>query len=94
MNLLDIEKAAEQALQAAIDHEGIINSIATMTGILPQVSLIEKSLPIGVALLQFAEQETGKPPLDILKDFLDHMLQYGRSIAGTSPAPAPATQGE
>lgn len=69
-NILTI---ANNIVQGVTDHEGLINTIAGMAGILPEVSLAEKALPMLAAVLQFMQQETGKGLLEVFQDLLNHL---------------------
>jgi hypothetical protein len=69
-NLMTI---AENILQGVESHQGLINSIAGMAGILPEVSLAEKALPMVCAVLQFMQEESGKGLLEVFQDLLNHL---------------------
>lgn len=67
------------------EHEGLINTIAGMAGILPEVSLAEKALPAIVAVLTFLQEETGKAPLDVFRDFLNHITPGAANSSTLGP---------
>jgi hypothetical protein len=69
-NLMTI---AGNILQGVESHQGLINSIAGMAGILPEVSLAEKALPMVCAVLQFMQEESGKGLLEVFQDLLNHL---------------------
>lgn len=74
-------------VEGVVDHEGLINTIAGMAGILPEVSLAEKALPILQLILQFLEQETGKGPLEVFKDLISHITPGGPLSPSLSETP-------
>ena len=69
-NLLSI---GTKILDGVVDHEHLINTIAGLAGVGPEVALAEKALPMVAATLKFLQQETGKGPLAAFKDFMDHL---------------------
>lgn len=70
--IADIEKTAENIIQGVIDHEGLINTIASLTGLMPAVAIAEKALPFIAGILQFLQQESGKSLPEVLGDFFTH----------------------
>lgn len=91
-NVADIEKAAEQIIKNVQEHEGSLNFIAGLAGILPEVQLAEKALPLLVQGLHLIEQETGKSPLDAFKDLVDHLTPSAPNSVVLSPDPSEAQQ--
>jgi hypothetical protein len=68
----DLYTIAENTLQGVEDHQGLIETIGGLAGILPAVSLIMKAVPFLIGALRFMKAETGKSWLDVFKDFLNH----------------------
>lgn len=68
--LVDI---ANNILTGVADHEDLINTIAGLAGVGPEVALAEKALPMVAAALKFMQSETGKGPVDVFHDFLNHI---------------------
>ena len=77
-----IVSIGENILQGITDHEGLINTIAGLAGIGPEVSMAEKLLPLLITVLQFLEQETGKGLVQVVEDLISHVTP------GQSGAPA------
>ena len=69
----DIAKIGSGIVEGVIDHEGLINMIATAAGIMPAVALAEKALPLIAAALNFMAQEAGKSPMDVFGDLVKHL---------------------
>ena len=97
VTLADIEKIGASVIEGIIDHEGLINTVAGAAGILPQVLMAEKLLPLVAGLLQFGEAETGKGLLQIVQDFVSHVTK-GQSnspwLNGPNAVPAGSPPGE
>lgn len=92
LSLTDLEKTAEQIIENVIDHETTINAIAGMVGILPEVTLAEKFLPMVAGALQFMQQESGKPLTQVFIDFMNHITPgQPNSPILTAPTPIVAT---
>lgn len=68
----DLEKIGSQIVANIIDHEAEINFIANLSGVGVEVSYAEKALPYIKTTLDFLQQETGKSPIDVFKDWLSH----------------------
>ena len=73
ISIADLAKTAENIVEGVIEHEGLINTIAGAVGILPQVALAEKALPLLAGVLKFMQQETGKDLIDVFGDLLGHL---------------------
>ena len=73
ITIADLEKTAEQIVANLIDHETSINFIAGMVGILPEVAIAEKALPMIMGLLKFMQQETGKSLPEVFTDLMNHV---------------------
>jgi hypothetical protein len=73
ISISDLEKTGAQIVQNIIDHEGTINVIAGMMGILPAVALAEKFLPLLVGTLTFMQQASGKSLIDVTTDLANHI---------------------
>jgi hypothetical protein len=92
ISLSDLEKTGAQIIQNVIDHEGTINLIAGAVGILPEVTMAEKFLPMIAGALQFMQQESGKGLIDVFSDFMSHITPgQANSPILSVPAAAPAT---
>ena len=70
--IADIEKAASNIVAGVIDHEGLINTIAGAVGILPEVALAEKFLPLVAGVLQYM-QGNGSSLQQAFQDLVNHV---------------------
>lgn len=89
VNIADLETTAIQIVQNVIDHESSINFIAGMMGVLPEVVLAEKFLPMLVGTLKFMQQSTGKPLTDVMGDLMNHISPGGPLSPILSPPGTP-----
>jgi hypothetical protein len=87
INIADIEKTAANIVNGIIEHETLINMIATTVGIMPAVAIAEKGLPFIVGVLQFLQQESGKPWTEVIADFFAHNTPGQPNIPILGPAP-------
>lgn len=83
----DIAKIVEQILAAATDHEDVINMIAGIAGVLPEVSLAEKALPAIITILQVLQGGNSRSPLDALQVFLNHNTPGMPNAPELAPTP-------
>jgi hypothetical protein len=72
----DVTALAKKVVDGVIADEPEINTIATMAGILPEVAMAEKGLPILALGLQVIAQETGKTPGQVFADVISHFLSH------------------
>jgi hypothetical protein len=95
ISLANVEKVAETVIQGVIDHEDLINVLATATGTMLPVTYAEKTLPAIVAALQLLQQDSGKPWIEVFVDFINHITP-GKAAAEVlgpaAPSAAPAAQ--
>ncbi len=87
ISLADIEKTASAIIQGISEHQTLINMIATSVGIMPEVALAEKALPMIAGILQFMQQESGKSLPDVFADLMSH-LTPGQPNSPVLTAPA------
>jgi hypothetical protein len=90
----DLEKTAQMIVDNIIDHETSINFIAGMMGIGPEVAIAEKFLPMIAGLLQFLQQSTGKPLIEVLPDLMNHITPGEPNLPSLGPpSQDPSAQG-
>lgn len=73
ISIAEIEKTAESIVNNIIDHETSINLIAGMVGILPEVAVAEKALPIIAGVLQYMQGTSGKSLIQVFGDLMSHL---------------------
>ena len=83
----DIATIVENIIKAAEDHEDIINTVAGLAGILPEVSLAEKALPAIIAVLQLLQGGGSASPLDALGALLSHLTPGMPNAPERAPTP-------
>ena len=82
----NLAKTGETVLQGVIDHESMINVVAGMTGVLPEVLFAEKAFPIIILALRAIQQSSGKSWGEAFSDLMDH-LTPGKPAAPALSAP-------
>lgn len=85
IDIAAIEKTAAAIVNGIIEHEGLINTVATLTGVMPAVAVAEKALPFVAGILQFLQQETGKSLTQVFADFLSHNTPSKPNLPELSP---------
>ena len=88
---VDLEKTGQQIVESIIDHEGTINMIAGMVGILPEVAFAEKFLPMIVGALKFMQEQSGKSLAEVAGNLMDHISPNG-PLSPILSAPAATEQ--
>jgi hypothetical protein len=83
----DLLTIAQTIIRNIEDHEDSINFIAGMAGILPEVALAEKALPMIAAVLQFMQEQTGKSLIEVFQDVLSHLTPGGPNSAVLTSLP-------
>lgn len=68
-----LESTAIDVVQGVIDHEGLINGVASALGVLPEVLFAEKAFPVIIGTLRFMQQESGKSWPDVFSDLMSHL---------------------
>jgi hypothetical protein len=90
-SIADVEALGLKIIQSVEDHEGVINTIAGMAGVLPEVSMAEKMLPGIAGVFQFMQQETGKSLLTVVEDWINHAIIPTGALSPVLSLPADAT---
>jgi len=73
ISITDLGTTAGNIIQGITEHEALINMIAGAVGILPEVALAEKFLPMIAGLLQFMGQQSGKSLPDVVTEVMNHL---------------------
>ncbi|SRR5260221_8142051 len=90
----DLEKAAQNIVQGVMDHEGLINIVAGAVGILPEVALAEKLLPLIAGVLQYMQGQGGGSLQDVFKQLVNTVVPgQPNSPILTGPSQDPSAQG-
>jgi hypothetical protein len=87
-----LESTGIAIVENIIDHEGSINMIAGMVGILPEVAFAEKFLPMIVGALKFMQEETGKSMAEVASDLMNHISPNGPLSPVLSPPGTPTAE--
>ena len=92
--ITDLEKAAANIVQGVTEHEMLINMIAGAVGILPEVELAEKLLPLVTGVLKFMQGQGGGSLLDVFQQLANHIVPgQPNSPILTGPSQDPSAQG-
>ena|SRR6266436_5650542 len=90
----DLEKAAQNVIQGVMDHEMLINMIAGAVGILPEVALAEKLLPLLAGVLQVMQGQGGGSLMDVFGQLVNHIVPgQPNSPILNGPSQDPSAQG-
>src|SRR5258708_36912143 len=72
--ITDLETTASNIVKGVMEHEMLINTIAGAVGILPEVELAEKLLPLIAGVLQVMQGQSGKSLLDVFGELVNHVV--------------------
>src|SRR6266702_6915772 len=87
--IADVETAAANIIKGVTEHEGLINMIAGAVGILPEVALAEKLLPLLAGVLQIMQGSGGKSLIEVFEELVNHVtpgLPNSPVLSGQDPS--------
>src|SRR5258707_6130868 len=91
--ITDFETTASNIVKGVMEHEMLINTIAGAVGVLPEVELAEKLLPLVAGVLQFMQGQGGGNLMDVFNQLVNHIVPGQPNSQILGPSQDPSAQG-